>query len=424
MSTAGRKERPAAGRPPSRDYQGERVTTSTDPRLSYPLWAVTYGWAAQEVAGTEHYLPAILAMTGDVTLNGSDFIARTVQLVPEPDNDFDPTAVSVRYHDNLIGYLPADDASKYHQPLLRLLELGFMPTVEARTWISERTSWDEFGNSERTEYATVRLLLSGPETMVPLNDPPQDDYTILPIGHSVQVLKTVEHFETLRRYPVTDGTASLLAELHGVEPSGRSTKEVVEVRLDGERIGQLSPAMSEKFLPALRHFRERGLVTCARAVLKASPVSAKVTLHAQKAFELSADELNGEPTTVPSRGVTPPTGAANPLDEPAADTVQSGVTSQGSTVTVTERPRVGIITVLFEYRVPPTAWQQKILRKVLAKADSLMRQDQLTADSPTVFNDKQLEGHVPLGSGQEFVDALIGIEDSDFTEAEEFCANG
>ena len=421
MSTADRRKGPGVEARPSSDYQGERVTTSTDPRLSYPLWSGSYDWAAQAVVGTDHYMPAILAMVGDVHFSGSDFIARTVELIPETDNEFDATAVSVRYRDETIGHLPADDAAKYHQALLRLLELGFTPTAEARTSISERTSYDEFGNSERTEHASVRLLLSGPHTMLPLNDPPDGSYTILPAGHSVQVLKTTEHFETLRRYPVADGTASLLVELRGVEPAGRSTKEIVEVHLDGARIGQLSPGMSDKFLPALRYFGERGLATCARAILKASPVSAKVTLHARRAFEMSAAELDGEPTTVPPLGITPPAGSGAPVVEVAPDTVQSGETVHGSTITVTERPGAGPVTAVFEYRTAPTAWQQKILRKVLTKADDLCGQEQLETE-PATLADNRLEGHVPLAVGQEFVDALIGVEDSDFTEAEEFCS--
>src|SRR3546814_15519353 len=37
----------------------------------------------------------------------------------------------------------------------------------------------------------------------------------------------------------------------------RAPKIVVEVRLDGERIGQLTPASSQHFLPTVRHLRER-----------------------------------------------------------------------------------------------------------------------------------------------------------------------
>lgn len=50
-----------------------------------------------------------------------DTLARTpegmflAQLVPEPDNPYDPNAISVRYNGDVIAYIPADRTSKYWQ---------------------------------------------------------------------------------------------------------------------------------------------------------------------------------------------------------------------------------------------------------------------------------------------------------------------
>ncbi len=404
------------------------MTSIAQRRSSYPLWAAGNGWAGQNVVATDFYLDNLLELLGDDFDPAGSETTRTVELTPEPDNEHDPNAVSVRFRDRTIGYLPREDAARYQPPLLELIGLGYLPTVDARISASESNDWDELGNPRRTVHAQIRLRLTGPETMVPSNDPPAAPYTLVPPGSSVQVLRTADHFDVLRCYPATNGAAALLVSLHPVDHgSGRSGRRLVEVRLDGRRIGQLSPAMSEKYLPAIDHLAGRGLTACARAVATASPVSAKVALRARKAFELSDAELNGPPTTIPARGVPVPDDALLRADAPAADTappaevsVQSGVTAAGSTITVWERHSRSIVSVLFEFREPPTAWQRKVATKVVAKAGALLAGTGTEAPAAE-FSDAKLEAHAPLDCAQEFVDALIGIEDSEFSAAEEFC---
>ncbi|CAM3098823.1 hypothetical protein [Skermania piniformis] len=386
---------------------------------AYPLWTLGYGWAGQTVTATDFHTDAILRMLGDDFDPGGGEVTRTVELVPEPDNELDPCTVSVRFEGEPVGCLPRADAPRYQPPLLGLIGLGYLPTVAARIWSTESNEWDELGNPIRRVRTQIRLGVGDPHTMVPLNDPPADEHTLIPPGDTVQVLRTADHFEVLRRYPATNGTASLLVSLHSVEiGSSRSGRRVVEVRLDSTRIGQLSPSMSEKYLPAIDHLDRRGLTTCARAVLTASPVSAKVTLRARKAFELTEAELNGSPESVPARGIAVPTTVADVVVP--ADTVQSGTTTNGSTITVREQHDRSLVAVVFDFAEPLTAWQRRVATKVVKHADTLLAGARLDAPAADV-TEQQLSAHAPLEVAQEFVDALIGIEDSVFEPAEEFC---
>jgi hypothetical protein len=48
----------------------------------------------------------------------------------------------------------------------------------------------------------------------------------------------------------------------------RSTKTLIEVRVNGSPAGRLTPKMSSELLPVVRHFADQGLTTGGRAILK------------------------------------------------------------------------------------------------------------------------------------------------------------
>jgi len=55
-------------------------------------------------------------------------------LAPEPWNPHDPDAVAVMIGLHLVGYLPAELACDYAQPLARLASGGWLATGVARLW--------------------------------------------------------------------------------------------------------------------------------------------------------------------------------------------------------------------------------------------------------------------------------------------------
>lgn len=78
--------------------------------------------------------------------------------------------------------------------------------------------------------------------------------------------------------------------------TARSSKPVVEVRINGLAIGTLTPQMSTAYLPVVDHLATAGTSTVARALVRGSPVSVSVALHAERAHEVSAEWLRAATT--------------------------------------------------------------------------------------------------------------------------------
>lgn len=205
--------------------------------------------------------------------------ALDVELVPEPDHPTGSPAVSVRAAGRVIGYLP----DSYRGTLDRVAASRAVATTTGRLRV-ERT--------EEGLRATLRVALVASELLVPLNEPPQERYSILPWGRGLQVLREDEHFARLAGVVPPNGRGLLLVTLHSVG-------EVVEVRLDGERVGELSAAMSAQFEPTLRPLSSLGLTAVAYCALTGSPLKAELTLQAAKAAELPAEWVDGRPVTLP-----------------------------------------------------------------------------------------------------------------------------
>ena len=145
--------------------------------------------------------------------------------------------------------------------------------------------------------ATVQLSLGDPETALPLNDPPPVPYTFLPRSSIVQVTREDEHFDALLRFVPSGGYGLLFVTLH--EDASRTSRPVVEVRIDSTCIGQLTPQMSQRFLPMIRHLADRGLLTACWGDITGSSVAAEVRIDGVKANEADTTLLEGDPVTIP-----------------------------------------------------------------------------------------------------------------------------
>lgn len=80
--------------------------------------------------------------------------------------------------------------------------------------------------------------------------------------------------------------------------TAKAPKDVVEVRIDGRRIGQLTPGSSQHFVPTIRHLASEARAVVAWLRVKGSAIAAQAKLQATKAHELSADWF-AEPDAVP-----------------------------------------------------------------------------------------------------------------------------
>lgn len=213
--------------------------------MPFPLWGQR-GWGRVEVAGESHYGSAFEAI---VNRNGGRReveLSVTAVLLPEPRNRHDRNAVKVLVAGDQVGYLPREEAGRYTGVLQQLVEAGFSPEVTAHIWARESVDYefDRRGNAVSTArlFASVRLDLDEPHMLVPGNLPPDGAHEVLPVGGSVQVTGEDKHLDTIVPFTGPVGQQWVYVTLHELqEHLPRSTRTVLEVRIDGGRVGQLSP---------------------------------------------------------------------------------------------------------------------------------------------------------------------------------------
>lgn len=220
------------------------------------------------------------------------------ELRPEPHNPYDPNAVMVISNGLHVGYLGRDDATQYQPPLARLTASGITPLVRARLWAALRRNWENTANRLN---ARITLAIGQPDRLAPLNNPPEAPYSLIPWGSGLQVTGEEHHLDVLSEFVAPSGDGVAIGSLHEVEVAATKTtsRTVAEVRLDGERVGQMTPASSAHFLPTIRHLNDQGLVAAVWVRIKGSAVAAQAVLQATKAHELPADWF-GAPSTLPA----------------------------------------------------------------------------------------------------------------------------
>jgi collagen type III alpha len=251
------------------------------------LWTRN-AWAGQQVAGERAHLEALRAVVGSAHRSEGGEHRAVAVLVPEPNNRFDPDAVAVHIDGQRIGYLPREDAPRYRPALDRIYASGRRPTVTARIWAADYEDWDAERDTTVTRFsAGVHLALDEPHLLLPVNAAPAEPHVLLPHGSTMQVHDTAPHLDRLATIPALNGERWVHATLHHLtEQLPRSTRDVVEVRVDGERVGKLTPKMSGDVLPAVRFLTDRGRVATARLLVSGNRAAVTVTLYVVRAHQL------------------------------------------------------------------------------------------------------------------------------------------
>lgn len=258
----------------------------------FSLWT-DERWCDHELEVEPAFLPALRSLLpADWAGDGQTFDITAV-LVPEPNGSRGQSAISVRVDGHTIGYLGAEVAPRWAGVVRRVVASGFLPTTKGRVWASEYDNWDgiEF-------HATAQISLGDPESALPFNIPPTEPYTMLPRSSIVQVTREDEHYDALLKHVPKSGRGVLFVTLRELGREGR--KSLVGVRINNEQIGQLTPQTSQKFLPMIKHLRDRGLLTVCWADIRGSKVAAEVRICAIKASEATPELLDGDPRTVPA----------------------------------------------------------------------------------------------------------------------------
>src|SRR5690349_12576740 len=106
-----------------------------------------------------------------------------------------------------------------------------------------------------------------------------------------------------------------LHEFH--EQLSRSVREIVEVRIDGVRVGAMTPAMSKKFLSVVRALAEQGRLCATPAIVRGNRLGVEVRVHGTQAADLPQEwlmEHTNHALAVGLRSISqhPPTVGAQP----------------------------------------------------------------------------------------------------------------
>lgn len=307
----------------------EGCEMDVDGLIPFPLWN-RGSWPQRDVAGESHRLNDIRRLFPKTITQSTDYTGIAV-LLPEPKNRHDANAVMVWVDGRHIGYLARDEASQFSPVLQGLVAQGWLPTCPCSIWGYEYEDWttDRRGREVSTTAfrAKARLVLDEPHMCIPLNLPPNQRHAVLPHGSALQVHGEENYLENLRPYTNEHGEGWVHATLHHVEEQLKTTsRTVVELRIDAEPIGHLTPAMSKNYLPVIHHLELQGITTTARAIVKGNSLTAEAVLHAAKAHELDSHWLSENATSV---GDPPQTSSEAPASQLAASVI-----AQDSSVTV------------------------------------------------------------------------------------------
>jgi hypothetical protein len=92
--------------------------------------------------------------------------------------------------------------------------------------------------------------------------------------------------------------------MHAVEEQDDHNRErmVVEIRLDDDRVGRLSPRLSAEFMPAIHYLADMRAETAARVAVRGDRTASEVILYAARSHDLPAtwpDGLTRSPAAPP-----------------------------------------------------------------------------------------------------------------------------
>ena len=261
------------------------------------VWIRT-SWCNQEVAGEYYYAKAWRPFFPRKLPAAGVELTEQALLIREPNNRHDRNAVRVEVRGQHVGHLPAEDAARYRTALDQLAARGFVVRTHTRLWAGPEIEHQFDRRGELREVDTgkvncrITLALPEPHLLVPLNPPPPGPHAMLPLGGSVMV-KTDGVPMTVFESVLTDsGEGWVHATLHELhEQLPRSVRELVEVRIDGVRVGAMTPATSKKFLPVVRALADQGRLCATPAIVRGNRLNVEVRVHGTQAADLPQEWL-------------------------------------------------------------------------------------------------------------------------------------
>lgn len=332
------------------------------------LWSKG-GWPTVEVVGEFYHPGEIRALFPTPLATDSREYRGFARLIPEPKNRHDPNAVGVHVDGHHIGYLSRSNAQRYQRVLASLVREGMLPTTACRIWGYERQEWQGTDRRGRDVYKTVfeaqaTVVLDEPHLCVPVNMPPARPHRLLPLGSPLQLKNEERHLDVLAPLVAAHGESWVYGTLRAVTArTGRSEKVIVEVHVDDQVIGELTPAMSAHFVPVIVHLTRTEHLATARVMLKGNALKVEAVLHAAKSHELGSEWI-GAGESVPAQPSPELATAGASLAAPVPLAVSPPVSELGLpradwllTFTVPDKPSRIVFRVPPGWPPPPEGWE-------------------------------------------------------------------
>jgi len=140
----------------------------------------TRGKTEIEVVGERHHIGNIekLGLIQHKSFENGQAIKTTFDIVPEPDNPYSRTgmSLSVRKNGLLLGYLPTETSRDIAKAVARITASGHVATVEGSLWTLKARDGLK---------AAIRVFVSSKLSDVTLKD--QDGLTLVPVAESYDV---------------------------------------------------------------------------------------------------------------------------------------------------------------------------------------------------------------------------------------------
>ncbi|MHA7210075.1 HIRAN domain-containing protein [Arthrobacter sp. MDT1-65] len=264
--------------------------------MSYYYLPGQASWQNTEVAGEQFREKQLVQVLGRRPRLDEELEEQhDAELIPEPDNPHDANAVSVRIKGHVVGYLERSVAAKYASIFHRIAASGHTAVTSARVWATTSRSWSD--ETRIGFHSRVSVFLPEPHQILPLNRSPLTDIAVLPWGGALQVTGEDKHFDYLFNYVSTDGEGLVVLTLHRLIHTLKNgaERELIEVRLDGERVGQLTAATSGHYLPTVRHAADMGKHLGIWARIKGSGLAAELVIQGARATDLDDAWLRSMP---------------------------------------------------------------------------------------------------------------------------------
>lgn len=211
-------------------------------------------------------------------------------LVPEVGNIHDANAVRVDVEGQTVGHLAREDAVRYRPVLVRLVVGGQGAVVKARVWATR---------DDGTWRGRVTLRLGDPGSIIPINAHPGERAAELPEGRSIQVTGEENHLDVLGPL-VADHKVALWCTLRALTvKTARSEKRVVEVHVDNQPVGTLTPATSADLLTVVDRAETIGRSIVAHGFLSGNSLTVTMILSIPRAAELTEDWISEHLSSTP-----------------------------------------------------------------------------------------------------------------------------